>query len=57
MLAVESTKLQVLNQVRYLFSVRPDTFRATRWNCVLRDDQLIVILSEEQLYGRLNRSQ
>lgn len=39
----ESTKLEVVNHVRYLFAVRPETIRATRWNCVLRDGQLIVI--------------
>ena len=43
MSAGESTKLEVVNYVRYLFAVRPETIRATRWNCVLRDGQLIVI--------------
>ena len=39
------TKLQVVNHVCYLFAVRPETIRATIWNCVLRDGQLIVVRS------------
>jgi len=36
-------KLGVVNHVRSLFADRNETFRATKWNCVLRDGRLIVI--------------
>jgi hypothetical protein len=31
------------NYIRYLLEVRPVAFRASKWNCVLRDGQLVVI--------------
>ena len=36
-------KLGVVNYVRSLFAERNATFRATHWDCVLRDGHLLVI--------------
>ena len=38
-------KLGVVSHVRGLFAERNETFRATNWNCVLRDGRLVVVRS------------
>lgn len=38
-------KLGVVNYVRGLFGERNETYRATSWNCVLRDGRLLVTRS------------
>jgi hypothetical protein len=38
-------RLGVVNHIRSLFAERNETFRATNWNCVLRDGRLVVIRS------------
>lgn len=43
MFAVVRARLQMANHIRQLFAVRPETLRASRWNCALRDGRLIVI--------------
>jgi len=38
-------KLQVVYYIRSLFAERNVTFRAARWDCVLRDGRLLVVRS------------
>ena len=45
MKANERTKLRMVDYIRHLFGSRPETFRPTSWDCVLRDGQLMVIRS------------
>ena len=45
MLAKERERFRVANYIQHLFASRPETFRATSWDCVLRDGQLMVIRS------------
>lgn len=37
------TRLRMANYIRYLFEMRPVAFRASKWNCALRDGRLVVI--------------
>jgi len=39
------TKLQVANHILHLFRLRSETFRPSTWDCVLRNEQLLVIRS------------
>jgi len=45
MLVKEREKFRMANHIQHLFALRPETFRATSWDCVLRNGQLMVIKS------------
>jgi hypothetical protein len=39
----EYTKRQIAKHIYGLFAERPETVRATRWACVIKDGKLIVV--------------
>jgi hypothetical protein len=39
----EYTKGQIVKYIRELFAQRPETFKQTRWLCVLRGNKLMVV--------------
>ena len=45
MLPKERGKFRMANHIQHLFALCPETFRATNWDCALRDGQLTVIRS------------
>ena len=40
---MEYTKRQIVGHIRSLFTERPETIRATRWACVIKDGKLTVV--------------
>jgi hypothetical protein len=43
MKTIEQKKMQVVNYIRSLFRLRPEMFKGSSWDCVLREVKLIVI--------------